>query len=141
MSRKSAKTPANIGIGFFADIPEVIQEEGRVKGFERMRDKIFLDWETLSQRCNPYSLLKLAIESDRHAMFSQIAEEKAKGTFDKDLWLKYQDYLSGNVDVVPDQGDFKGSEVSDKPLYDGGDPFAHLADDEPEEDEDGRQGS
>ena len=135
MAKKHIVAPS-IGIGFFADIPGTIEAEGRVKGFERMRDKIFLDWETLSQRCNPYSLLKLAIESDRHAMFSQIAEEKAKGTFDKDLWLKYQDYLSGNVDVVPDQGDFKGNEVTDT-LYDGGDPFSHLVDDEPEEEDGG----
>jgi hypothetical protein len=110
--------------GFFRDIPKTIAEKGRVKGFEALRDKVLTDWETLSGFCNAYSLLKLAIESDRHAMFAAVAEEKARGAFDREIWERYQDYLHGNVDVLPDQGDYRAKEDSASgSVYDGAVPF------------------
>lgn len=115
----------------FADIPDVIRAKGRVRGFEALRDRLLEDWETLAGTCNPYNLLKLAIEADRHAMFSAVSEEKNRGSFDRELWERYQDYLHGNVDVVPDQGDYRAAEDNrDEPLYDGGDPFVELDEEE-----------
>lgn len=111
--------------GFFAEIPQIIASKGRVRGFEAIRDRVLTHWESLSRICNPYSLLKLAIESDRHALFAVVAEEKARGAFDRDLWERYQDYLHGNVDIVPDQGDYRSAEDAQRntALYGGEDPF------------------
>ena len=85
----------------FGEIPGLIKDSGRVVGFERMRDITLERWEELSARMNPYSVLKLAIESDRHAMFSQLAEEKTKAGFDRSYYDKFQNYLAGNVDIAP----------------------------------------
>ncbi len=85
----------------FEKIPKLIKRKGRVAGFERLRDMALEDWETLSAKMNPYSALKLAIEFDRHAMFAEVAQEKNKGAFDRDLWEKFQTYLQGGVQAAP----------------------------------------
>jgi len=85
----------------FSEIPDLIREGGRVAGFERLRDMALEDWEVLCAKMNPYSALKLAIEFDRHAMFAEVASEKNRGQFDRELWANFQDYLHGNVEVAP----------------------------------------
>lgn len=83
----------------FNSIPKLIKRKGRVAGFEKMRDMALADWEVLCGKMNPYSALKLAIEFDRHAMFAEVAAEKSKGAFDRDLWNQYQDYLHGKIEA------------------------------------------
>lgn len=118
-------------MGVFADVPEIIAEQGRVKGFEQMRDRTLSNWEVLSSRLNPYSALKLVIEFDRHAMFAEVAEAKTKGAFNQELWKEYQDYLHGKVEVVPSPAG-ENDLVAPKGSATSGEDFE---DDEPEEDE------
>lgn len=87
--------------GMFVRIPKIIKKKGRAKGFERVRDLVLNNWEMLSALSNPLAAIKLVLEVDKHAMFSEMAAEKAKGAFDMQLWLKFQDYLDGKLDVPP----------------------------------------
>lgn len=88
--------------GTFAHIPEIIAREGRVKGFEELRDYTLIHWETLKGQINPYSAIKLALEADRHALFAEVAELRKQGDKAVELSGELQDYLKGNVDVAPD---------------------------------------
>jgi len=88
--------------GMFSDVPKVIRKKGRVAGFTHLRDRILDKWEILAAKANAYSLLKLAIEADRHAMFAQVAETKAKDSYDTELYRGLSDYLAGKVDAAPD---------------------------------------
>lgn len=111
----------------FEKIPKLIAKKGRVAGFEKLRDMALEDWETLSAKMNPYSALKLCIEFDRHAMFAEVAQEKAKGAFDRDLWDKFQEYLHGNVDVAPDMAGSGRMDAPASPATPTGTPFEDLA--------------
>jgi hypothetical protein len=84
-----------------ARIPRIIKKRGRAKGFERIRDLILTNWEMLSAVSNPLAAIKLVLEVDKHAMFSEVAAEKAKGAFDMQLWSQFQDYLEGKIDIPP----------------------------------------
>ena len=85
-------------------IPAIIREFGRSDGFQAARDLIFHHWDKLRANMPGYSALKLAIEFDRHAMFAEIATERAKGRYDQTLWGQYQSYLSGEVAESPAAG-------------------------------------
>lgn len=88
--------------GAFSKIPEVIRKEGRVKGFEALRDFALDNWEFLKGNMNPYSAIKLALEADRHALFAEIAEMRKQGKFDVELYHDLSDFLKGKVDFSPD---------------------------------------
>lgn len=83
----------------FAEIPALIESKGRVKGFERLRDLILLNWEELSSVLNPYSAIKLVLETDRHSLFSEISEEKQKDRFHDKKYQEFQEYLKGNIEL------------------------------------------
>src|SRR5947209_512981 len=88
----------------FGKIPKLIKGKGRAAGFVELRDMLLKDWEGMSARMNPYSAFKLILETDRHAMFAEVAAEKQKGTFDRELWDQFRDYLHGSVEAAPDTG-------------------------------------
>lgn len=82
----------------FAHIPRVIKEEGRIRGFEEMRDTILRNWSSPAlERMNAYSAIKAVLESDRHALFAGVAEAKT-GKESDEKWAKFQDYLEGKVE-------------------------------------------
>lgn len=85
-----------------AEVPDVIRDQGRVAGFEHLRDRMLSDWEKfIKAGVNAYSALKLVIEMDRHAMFAEVQAEKKKGEVDQQKWDWYQKYLQGQVDAAP----------------------------------------
>ncbi len=77
-------------------MPETIAKEGRVKGFERLRDLVLENWRHLAPG-NPLAALKAVLEIDRHALFSQVSEAKQQGQFQLDAWQLYQRYLNGEI--------------------------------------------
>lgn len=91
--------------GMFSRIPKTIRKKGRAKGFEKIRDMVLINWEMLSAVSNPLATIKLVLEIDKHAMFAEVAAEKAKGSFDKGLWDEYRDYLQGKIELPPSPGD------------------------------------
>lgn len=88
--------------GTFSGVPRVIKQKGRVAGFEFMRDFVLDNWDTLKSQANPYSMLKLALESDRHALFAEVAELRKQGKIEQEMVAELSDYLKGNIDSAPD---------------------------------------
>lgn len=85
-----------------ADVPAIIGESGRVKGFEAIRDMLLASWQYFARSSNPLAVLKSVLEMDRHALFAEVAAIKASGKFDQDKWEAYQRYLAGEVQAPPE---------------------------------------
>jgi len=98
----------------FETVPGIMQNKGRVEGFESLRDMLLANWRELAAQFEiPLpQLLKLVLETDRHALFAAIAEEKL-GDADRTKqkkWEWFQGFLGGDVDV-PLSPDEKLSEL------------------------------
>lgn len=117
----------------FSRIPKIIKKRGRAKGFEKVRDMVLLNWEMLGAISNPLAALKLVLEIDKHAMFSEVAAEKAKGQFDMQLWGQFQDYLQGKIELPP------GSSIEDPKITIPNSGPAQVEMSEPVEIEDGEE--
>ena len=93
----------------FEIVPDVMRRRGRVEGFEALRDLLLEHWQGLAREYNIplQALLKLVLETDRHALFAALSEEKL-GDADQAKqrrWTWYQQYLTGAVDdpAPPDE--------------------------------------
>lgn len=84
----------------FGTVPALIREHGRARGFERLRDLVLERPDGMGTD-NFLAVLKMVIELDRHALFSEVSEAKARDRMDKDAWEKFQEYLRGD-DVTAD---------------------------------------
>lgn len=83
----------------FQIIPQIIEESGRVAGFEKMRDIVLEKWKEL--HLFPGLALKAALELDRHALFAEALLLKAKSG-DSEGLETLQGWLSGDVADMPD---------------------------------------
>lgn len=106
--------PVSPATSSFEDVPNIMEAKGRVSGFEAMRDMILSNWRALAAEYEiPLpALLKLVLETDRHALFAAMAEEKM-GDADRSKqkkWAWFQEFLEGKVDV-PLSPDEKLSEL------------------------------
>ncbi len=87
----------------FESVPATMGRRGRVEGFESLRDLLLTNWQALSSAYGIplHALLKLVLETDRHALFAMMAEEKlgdSMNTKNKaQRW--FQDYLGGDVET------------------------------------------
>lgn len=86
----------------FETIPDVMKSGGRVEGFEALRDLILANWRDLAREFDIplHALLKLVLETDRHAIFALMSEEKL-GDGDKTALRNYkwfQNFLLRGVD-------------------------------------------
>lgn len=79
----------------FSEVPVLIREHGRSRGFERLRD-IVLEHPLSMGSESLLPVLKMVIELDRHALFSEVSEAKARERMDRDAWEKFQEYLRGD---------------------------------------------
>ena len=83
------------------DIPGKLHDNGRVAGFEALRDELLTNWRTLLDFIPLPALVKLVLETDRHALFSLVAEAKLSDRFDREKWDSFQEYLRGEVSEPP----------------------------------------
>lgn len=95
--------PTSSPAPLFETVPAVMERGGRVAGFEALRDLLLNNWQVLAASYNIplQGLLKLVLETDRHALFAAISEEKL-GDADqsKHKRLKaFQEYLEGETSV------------------------------------------
>lgn len=88
----------------FSGIPDIIKERGPAEGFRTGRDICFRFFDQLSQNMQPYAVCKLAIEFDRHALFSEMAQEKTRMREDQKLYTEFQSYLAGETEIAPEGG-------------------------------------
>lgn len=90
------KIPKEAGI--FEKFPGIFAGEGRVKGFEKLRDELLSNWEVMMNKgMNAYSVIKLVIETDRHAMFAEVQADKKAAQYSQKVWEEFQGYLQGGV--------------------------------------------
>lgn len=109
----------------FETVPGVMQTRGRVEGFEALRDLLLANWRDLAAGYNIplHALLKLVLETDRHALFAMLSEEKL-GDADRAKQGRYkwfQQYLEGEVDspLPPEEklAELPANEVSDSSSF------------------------
>lgn len=86
-----------------SDIPKTIAVAGRMKGFERARDEVFLSWEILAEKMPAYNAIRLALEFDKHALLAEMALlQKGKDTMD---WEKFQEWLTTDAPAAMPEAD------------------------------------
>lgn len=73
----------------------------RAQGFAAVRDELLEKYEVLKDDMPAAVILKLAIDADRHALFVEMAADKARGRDDATLYDWFQRYLRGETDEVP----------------------------------------
>ncbi len=98
--RRGPRLPAKLSAAI-RGIPDEIRSGGRVAGFEALRDALLAHWPDLVRVMSPAAVIKAILETDRHAVFAQVAEEKARERFDLEAWRQFQDWLRGRIDVPP----------------------------------------
>lgn len=96
--------PSPLDAAKFGPVVRTIRKKGPAAGWRLGRDICLRDWETLKEDMPPYAVLKLAIEMDRHALFSEVASDKVKTQRDAEVYEQYQRYLAGEADVAPAAG-------------------------------------
>lgn len=99
----------------FSEVPATFKAEGRVAGFEAIRDMILSNWRDLVAEFEiPLpTLLKLVLETDRHALFAAISEEKLGDASDAKLgrYKWFQGFLEGEIDIPPSPAGNKHAEL------------------------------
>lgn len=94
----------------FADVPALLAQSGRLRGFERLRDLILERYDQLG--FSAAGAIKAALEVDRHALFSEVAEDKMRSKQDHAKYDALQEWLSSGVGPVPGE---TAPEASAKP--------------------------
>lgn len=82
-----------------SNIPSAIAEEGRVRGFEKLRDLI-LNFTPETVKLGWDKIVKMVLEVDRHALAAMVLEAKSKTDVtgqEKTEW--FQKYLRGEIDL------------------------------------------
>ena len=82
----------------FASVAETIRTQGRPAGFALARDLMFTEYEQLDE-IPAAARIKLAIELDKHSMFSETFASKGQASTGD--WQQLQQYLNFQTDVVP----------------------------------------
>lgn len=100
------------GEPLFESLPERMREDGRVAGFEALRDMLLRDWRSLAAEFEiPLpQLLKLVLDTDRHALFAALSEEKMGDANEAKVKRirAFQDWLqTGNLkslsEIIPER--------------------------------------
>ena len=89
---------AESGSLIFQSIPAILHKQGRIEGFEALRDALLEHVDELSS--NPLAVIKMVLETDRHALFAQVAEEKARLKRDVEAYDEFRRYLAGDIDSL-----------------------------------------
>jgi hypothetical protein len=82
----------------FSRIPKLIRKKGRAKGFESLRDLILKEHRVIGP---PLQAIQLALQVDKHALFSEVATAKMESSFDVEKWSTWQDFLHGKRETLP----------------------------------------
>ena len=88
----------------FGPVARTIRKRGAVQGWRKGRDICLEKWDVLKDEMPPYAVLKLAIEMDRHALYCEVAADRARSQRDADVYADYQRYLAGETEVAPAAG-------------------------------------
>lgn len=115
--------------GRLSHLVTILRQDGRAEGWAAVRDLLFDRYEVLKKEVPTATLIKLAIDLDKHALFCEMAADKGRLGKDQDAYAWFQSYLRGERDDAPVAG---SSGVVSAPLL----PVMQDTDDD-EEDDDG----
>ena len=88
------------GAARFAVVVRTIRRRGEAAGFRKARDLMFQKFEVFAKMMPAYAVAKLAMEFSRHAMFCDVANQKADAGKRRGEWKAFQDYLHGATDIA-----------------------------------------
>lgn len=83
----------------FGEVSGLLRDGDPAKGFARAAEICLEAFELLSVKMQPYAVLKLAIEFHKHALFCEVAQDKAKTQHDERAYSAFQDYLAGTTEI------------------------------------------
>ena len=83
----------------FGPVAELLRQGSPATAFGKAAETLLDNFETMCQKMQPYAVLKLAIEMHRHALFCEVAQDKARTAHDEAAFDKFQEYLHGEADV------------------------------------------
>jgi hypothetical protein len=83
----------------FGEVAGLLRDGNPARGFARAAEILLENFETLTKQIQPYAILKLAIETHKHALFCEVAQDKARTQHDAAAFAAYQAYLAGETDV------------------------------------------
>lgn len=86
--------------GRFTEVAGLLRDGDPAKAFGRAAEVCLEKFEILAGKAMPpYAVLKLAIEFHKHALFCEVAQDKARTQHDAAAFAAYQAYLAGATDV------------------------------------------
>lgn len=88
-------------VGKLAHLVDILREEGRAVGWSAARDVLLERYELFKSDMPPALIIKLAIDCDRHALFSEMASDKSRAHSDQDAYAWFQSYLRGEREDAP----------------------------------------
>lgn len=86
--------------GRFSDVAQSLRDGEPARAFAKAAETCLDKFELLAGKAMPpYAVLKLAIEFHKHALFCEVAQDKARTQHDAAAFAAYQAYLAGDTDV------------------------------------------
>lgn len=83
----------------FAPVAEQLRMGNPASAFAKAAETLLDNYEAMSKAMQPYAVLKLAIELHKHALFCEVAQDKAQTQHQTAAYAAYQKYLAGETDV------------------------------------------
>lgn len=83
----------------FTEVAGLLRDGDPAKAFGRAAEVMLEKFELFLPKMQAYAVLKLAIEFHKHALFCEVAQDKAKTQHDAAAFAAFQAYLSGETDV------------------------------------------
>ena len=117
----------------FGEVSSLIRRGDPATAFTRAAEVLLERFELLKKDMGAAAVIKLAIDCHRHALFCEVAVDKAKTQHDTAAYAAFQEYLNGTTDIpiatglpqaavvvatspvdVDDEGDSDGEETEDE---------------------------
>lgn len=83
----------------FGEVAGLLRDGDPARGFTRAAEICLERAEVLAKSMPMYNILRLAIDLHRHALFCEVAQDKARTQHDAAAFAAYQAYLAGTSDT------------------------------------------
>lgn len=83
----------------FDDVVTRLRAGAPAQAFARVTEVLLERFGDLKGEMGAAVILKLAIETHRHSLFCEVAQDKARTSHDEAAYDKFQEYLNGTSDI------------------------------------------
>jgi hypothetical protein len=104
--------------GRFGEVADLIRSGDPATAFTRAAEVVLERYELLKKEMGAAVVIKLAIDLHRHALFCEVALDKARTQHTEEAYKRYQDYLNGVTDTPVAIGLMPGTAVALAPVAD-----------------------